>query len=112
MNNNVSFKTNKDNKTPIITEIKDTKPPRVYFNDLAKENNEKYQELRRDNKTLANLNKIYNKTKKRNEELKQNLINNPCFKEDYERILTAYKAKQKIDPDTLNILSLFNFEEI
>jgi len=109
MNNNISFK--KNNK-PNLTETEPIKPPRIYFNDLARENNEKYQELRRDNKTLANLNKIYNKTKKRNEELKQNLLNNPCFKEDYERILTAYQEKKKIDPETLNILSLFDFEEI
>ena len=109
MNNIISFKTN--NK-PNITEIEQTNPPRIYFNDLAKSNNEKYQELRKENKTLVNLNKIYNKTKKRNEELKQNLLTNPCFKEDYERILTAYKTKKKIDPETLNILSLFDFEEI
>ena len=52
------------------------------------------------------------KISKRNEELKQYLLNNPCFKEDYERILTAYQEKKKIDPETLNILSLFDFEEI
>jgi hypothetical protein len=71
MNNNISFKTNNNNIRPTWTDTDPTKPPRIYFNDLAKKNNEKYQELRRDNKTLANLNKIYNKTKKRNEELKQ-----------------------------------------
>ena len=60
MNNNISFKTNNNNNKPNITETEQTEPPRIYLNDLAKENNEKYQDLRRDNKTLANLNKIYN----------------------------------------------------
>jgi hypothetical protein len=37
MNNSISFKTNNNNVEPNTTE---TKPPRIYFNDLAKENNE------------------------------------------------------------------------
>ena len=115
MNENLSFNnvSNKHNKNKQIEPIPSEAPKRNrQFNELARENNEKYQDLRRDNKALANLNKMYNKTKKRNEELKQNLLNNPLFVEDYKRILTAYHQNVKIDPETLNILSLFDYDDI
>ncbi len=55
---------------------------------------------------------MYNKTKKRNEESKQNLLNNPLFVKDNKRILTAYHQNVKIDPETLNILSLLDYDDI
>ncbi len=54
MNNNLSFINirNKHNKSRQIEaqpiEEPPTKPNRIYFNDFAYENNEKYQDLRRD----------------------------------------------------------------
>jgi hypothetical protein len=79
-----------------LTNIKEKEPetteatkPKHFFNDKARENNKKYQDLRRENKTLTDINKIYNKTKTRKEKLKQDLINNPLFIEDYERVLEA-----------------------
>ncbi len=49
--------------------------------------------------------------KENNEELLQNLTNNPIFIEDY-KILDAYNRNIKIDRETLNILSLFDIDEI
>ena len=47
-----------------------TKPPRIYFNEESKINNAKDQDIRRENKELLNLTKIYNRTKTKNQQLK------------------------------------------
>ena len=53
-----------------------TKPPRIYFNEESNINNAKYQDIRRENKELLNLTKIYNRTETKNQQLK-----NRTFKE-------------------------------
>ena len=92
---------------PILSESK--KP---FFNDLAREENQKYQKIRRENKSLNQLNKVYNKTKTKNNDLRERLLNNPLFIEDYKDILHAYKNNIRLDPETINILGLFDFRPL
>ena len=53
-----------------------------FFNEKAKEANEKYQVIRDENKDLKDLLKMYNITKTRNETFKKQLKNNLLFCED------------------------------
>ena len=77
---------------PTIRQTK-TKPkpkPKHEFTEAVREGWEKYQEQRDENKILTHLNKKYStKTISRREALKQKLINNPIFINDYKRILDA-----------------------
>ena len=83
------------------------------FTEQAREaNKNKYQQIRKDNKELAKLDKMYNITKVRNNTLKEKLKNNPLFNEDYKRILNAYNNGVKIDESTLKIIRLFNCEDL
>ncbi len=90
-----------------------TEPEKKHkFTEQAREANNQYQELRKDNKQLAVLNKMYNITKVRNNTLKEKLKNNPLFNSDYKRILNAYNNGVKIDESTLKIIRLFNCEDL
>ena len=115
MSNIYSFKTkfniNNENLPEEPIQNLPTKPKHS-FNEKAKENNAIYQDLRKENKTLNQLNKMYNKTKMRNDVFKAKLINNPSFVEDYDRILEAYKNGIKLDKETINILEVFEFEPL
>ncbi len=55
---------------------------------------------------------MYNRTKQRNEPLKQTLLSNELFVDAYKRILTAYHNNSKIDDDTLKILELIDYDKI
>lgn len=117
MSNSFSFKTKSNinnNDIPIINEpIQEIQSkPKHSFNEKAREANEIYQDLRKQNKTLNELNKMYNKTKMRNDIFKTKLINNPSFTEDYDRILEAYNNGVKLDKETIKILEVFNFEPL
>jgi hypothetical protein len=96
----------------IPTEPIDPPKPNRGFNEKAREENEKYQQLRRQNKILASLGKMYNRTKQRNDQLKQSLLSNPLIIDDYKRILDAYNQNMKLDNDTFKILELFEYDEI
>ena len=84
---------------PIIPQTKTRKAkakpkPKHEFSEAAREGWQAYQEQRDDNKVLTHLNKKYSTTTiKRREALKQKLINNPIFINDYKRILDAYNKK-------------------
>lgn len=117
MSNSFSFKTKSNinnDVLPMINEPIQEIPikPKHSFNEKAREANEKYQDLRKENKELNNLNKMYNKTKLRNDTFKKKLIKNQCFADDYERILEAYNNGVKLDKETIKILELFNFEPL
>lgn len=119
MSNSFSFKTKSTVNNDILPITKENiqeipiKPIIKHsFNEKAKENNAIYQDLRKENKTLNQLNKMYNKTKMRNDIFKAKLINNPSFAEDYDRILEAYNNGVKLDKETINILEVFNFEPL
>ena len=65
--------------------------PKHEFTEAAREGWEKYQEQRDENKILTHLNKKYStKTISRRQALKQKLLGNPIFINDYKKILDAY----------------------
>jgi len=98
---------------PIIPQkkTKKAKPkPKREFTEAAREGWQAYQEQRDDNKVLTHLNKKYSTTTiKRREALKQKLMNNPSFINDYKKILHAFNNKIELDQPELNILEIFNY---
>ena len=87
------------NKKPDNNEVSQTKTkirarakpkPKHEFTEEALEGWQHYQAIREDNKILNKMNKKYSrKTLDRQHQLKQNLLNNPIFSYDYQRILKA-----------------------
>ena len=49
---------------------------------------------------------------RRQHELKQNLLNNPVFANDYEKILNAYEDNIHLDEKELKILEIFDFKPL
>ena len=66
-----------DHDEDIKSTLSESKKP--FFNDLGRENNKVYQKIRRENKSLKDLNKVCNKTKTNNQIFKDRLLNNPLF---------------------------------
>jgi hypothetical protein len=98
---------------PIIPQkkTKKAKPkPKREFTEAAREGWQAYQEQRDDNKVLTHLNKKYSTTTiKRREALKQKLINNPIFINDYKKILHAFNNKIELDQPEMDILEIFKY---
>ncbi len=87
--------------------------PKHEFSKAAREGWQAYQEQRDDNKVLTHLNKKYSTTTiKRREALKQKLINNPFFINDYKRILHAFNNKIELDQPEMDILEIFEYSTL
>ncbi len=114
MNNRLNNKT--IDNSEVIPQIK-AKPkpkpkpkPKREFSEAAREGWQAYQEQRDDNKVLTHLNKKYSTTTiKRREALKQKLINNPIFINDYKKILDAFNNKIELDQPEMDILEIFKY---
>ena len=110
------------NKKTDINEVSQTKTktrarakpkPKHEFTEEAREGWQHYQAIWEDNKILNHLKKKYSrKTLDRQHELKQNLLNNPVFANDYEKILNAYEDNIHLDEKELKILEIFDFKPL
>ena len=98
----------------VLPSISQTKTkPKHEFTEAAREGFKIYQEQRDDNKILTHLNKKYStKTISRREALKQKLLNNPIFTNDYNKILNAYNNKIKLDDKEIEILEIFEYKPL
>ena len=99
----------------VIPQTKTRKPrkpkPKHEFSEEAREGWQTYQAQREDNKILNRLNKKYStKTQKRRQELKEKLLNNPIFMNDYKKILDAYNNNIKLDNEEIEILEIFEYK--
>ena len=90
---------------------KKAKPkPKHEFSEAAREGWQAYQDQRDDNKVLTRLNKKYSTTTiKRREALKDKLLANPIFINDYKKILDAFNNKIELDQPEMDILEIFNY---
>lgn len=87
--------------------------PKHEFTEAAREGFKFYQEQRDDNKFLSNLNKKYStKTISRREALKQKLLNNPIFANDYKKIFEAFNNGIKLDDIEHDILKIFEYKPL
>ena len=102
------------NTSDSVVKRNKTKPtPKKDFTPQARENWEQYQALRETNKTLNHLNKKYHRPViLRQVALKNSLISNSEFVNDYNRILTAYNNQEDIGPDEMRILNIFDYKPL
>jgi hypothetical protein len=85
--------------------------PKHEFSQEAREGWKYYQDIRETNKILNKMNKKYSRPiMDRQLQLKQNLLNNPQFVEDFERILKAYEDDIDLAEKELKILEIFDFK--
>jgi hypothetical protein len=123
MSNRISKKTIDNSEViPTIPQTKakpqaKAKPkPKHEFSEAAREGWEAYQKQREDNKTLSYLNKkLTTKTQQRREALKQKLINNPIFINNYKGILEAYNDDEKkndLEQFELDVLQIFEYKPL
>ena len=101
---------------PIIPQTKTKKAkakpkPKHEFSEQAREGWEAYQKQREDNKILSYLNKkLTTKTQQRRQALKDKLLANPIFINNYKGILEAYnddEKKEDLEQFELDILDIF-----
>ena len=119
MSNRLNKKTIDNNEVmPIIpqTKTKKAKPkPKAKheFTEAARQGWEAYQKQRDDNKILTHLNKKYSTTTiKRRQALKDKLLANPIFINDYKKILQAFNNKIELDQPEIDILEIFEYASL
>jgi hypothetical protein len=113
---------NKINEIELIPKTKQkrqTKPkpkPKHEFSEAAREGWQTYQKQREDNKILSYLDKkLTTKTQQRRQELKDKLLANPIFINNYKNILDAYNDNEKnkdLEQFELDILEIFEYKPV
>jgi len=103
---------------PIIPQTKTRKAkakpkPKHEFSEAAREGWLTYQKQRENNKILSYLDKkLTTKTQQRRQALKDKLINNPIFINNYKNILEAYNDKKDLEQFELDILDIFEYKPL
>ena len=106
---------------PIIPQTKTRKAkakakPKHEFSEAAREGWLTYQKQRENNKILSYLDKkLTTKTQQRRQELKDKLISNPIFINNYKNILEAYNDNEKnkdLEQFELDILEIFEYKPL
>ena len=106
---------------PIIPQTKTRKAkakpkPKHEFSEAAREGWLTYQKQREDNKILLYLDKkLTTKTQQRRQALKDKLLANPIFINNYKNILEAYNDNEKnkdLEQFELDILEIFEYKPL
>ncbi len=101
---------------PKARKAKPKPKPKHEFSKQAREGWLTYQKQREDNKTLSYLDKkLTTKTQLRREALKDKLLANPIFINNYTNILQAYndkERKEELEQFELDVLQIFNYKPL